>query len=268
MVFAREYERDRKISMEGLVVQPSWVQASQRLREMIQVEPGGFVVAGQDVGGGGSGKSVFVARAGPVVFPPIAWGDPNTTSTAVRSVEEARKAGAKVLNYDPIGVGLGVTSTFQNLSDAKTLTINAINSGQTPDKRRKWPDGKTSAEKFQNLRAELWWICRDRLQKTYEYVAWIEGDLELGKEHPIDELLILPHDPTLAAQLSQPTWHPTSTGKIAIESKDDLKRRGIPSPDRADALIMTMNEGGSVGTPIPRVVPVSIERSNPYAMAG
>ena len=246
LIFAREYERDRKISMEGLVIQPAWAEAAKRLRDLVEVQPSGFVVAGGDIGGGGRGKSVFIARAGPVVMPPIDWNDANTTTTAFRLVEEAAKVGAKILNYDPIGLGVGVTSALQGFN-TKGLQINGINVGLPPDKRRKWPDGKTSAEKFQNLRAELWWILRDRLQKTWEHVAWLDGDREVGTEHPIDELLALPDDPKLIAQLSQLTWWPTTSGKIQIEAKTDLRSRGIPSPDLADALVLTMTEGASHG---------------------
>ena len=59
MLFAKEYECNRKISMEGLVIQPQWVQAAQRLRGLVDLQPSGRVVCGGDVGGGGKGRSVF-----------------------------------------------------------------------------------------------------------------------------------------------------------------------------------------------------------------
>jgi hypothetical protein len=267
MIFAREYERDRKISMEGLVIQPAWAQAGLRLRELVDIEPSAFVVAGGDIGGGGRGKSVFIARAGPVVRAPIDWNDANTTMTAFRLVEEAAKVGAKILNYDPIGIGAGVTGALKGFN-TKDLKINGINVGLPCDKRRKWPDGKTSAEKFQNVRAELWWILRDRLMKTWEHVMWLEGDREIGAEHPLEDLLALPDDPSLIAQLSQLTWWPTTSGKIQIEAKTDLRSRGIPSPDLADALMLTMTEGSTLGREIPRISPISYERQSPFAELG
>ena len=62
----------------------------------------------------------------------------------------------------------------------KPFEVVGVNVGQPPDKRKMWPDGKTSAEKFQNLRAELWWLLRDRLEKTYEHVLALEGDFDQG----------------------------------------------------------------------------------------
>jgi hypothetical protein len=72
----------------------------------------------------------------------------------------------------------------------------------------------------------------------------------------------------LAAQLSQPTWAPNPSGKILIESKVQMRSRGIKSPDQADALALTMIEGGEMGRPIPRISPVSFTRENPYIHAG
>jgi hypothetical protein len=43
----------------------------------------------------------------------------------------------------------------------------------------------------------------------------------------------------LAKQLGQIKWEMTSKDQIAVESKDDLRKRGLSSPDRADALAYT-----------------------------
>lgn len=253
IVFAREYERDRKSSVEGLVIAPAWIDACRRLGQLIDVPRGPTGISGQDVGAGGSGRSVHITRFGPVVLPPAVWGDPNTTKTALRALEETRKAGAELLNYDCIGVGHGITGALQGTASGG-ITVQAINVGMPASGYRRWPDGKTSQEKFANLRAELWWIMRDRCQKTWEYVLWLEGDWDNGREHPLDELLVLPSGASrLAVELGRVTWHPQgSTNKIMIESKQDMARRGVPSPDEADALALTWIE------PLPkmRVVPL------------
>ena len=44
-----------------------------------------------------------------------------------------------------------------------------------------------------------------------------------------------PDDDKLAAQLGSIKWGIDSRGRIKIESKDDMRKRGLPSPDRADA---------------------------------
>jgi hypothetical protein len=39
----------------------------------------------------------------------------------------------------------------------------------------------------------------------------------------------------------------TSSGKIAIEGKDEIKRRGLPSPDKADAFVLTFASDAVAG---------------------
>lgn len=49
----------------------------------------------------------------------------------------------------------------------------------------------------------------------------------------------LPKDQVLADDLTSPEAVPRMDGKIQLESKDDMKARGCPSPNRADALALT-----------------------------
>ena len=51
----------------------------------------------------------------------------------------------------------------------------------------------------------------------------------------------------LAAQLGSIKWTVDSRGRIKIESKDDMRKRGLPSPDRADALAMVMSRRATDG---------------------
>jgi hypothetical protein len=46
-----------------------------------------------------------------------------------------------------------------------------------------------------------------------------------------------PDDDQLAKQLGNIKWKMTSKGQIAVETKDEMRKRGLPSPDRADALV-------------------------------
>jgi len=57
--------------------------------------------------------------------------------------------------------------------------------------------------------------------------------------HDLQDLLFLPEDEALCAELSLPRYHHTETGKIQIESKRQLAARGVASPDHAEALVLT-----------------------------
>ena len=78
--------------------------------------------------------------------------------------------------------------------------------------------GKTAMEPddFVNARSEWFWNLRKRFE---------DGNIDID-----------PNDTELAKQLGQIKWKMTSSGKIAVESKDEMRKRGLSSPDRADAL--------------------------------
>lgn len=73
-------------------------------------------------------------------------------------------------------------------------------------------------KKFVNRRSEQWWGLRLLFQ---------EGLIDID-----------PLDLKLQAQLSSIKFEEDSAGRIKVESKKEMKRRGFPSPDRADTLMM------------------------------
>lgn len=77
-------------------------------------------------------------------------------------------------------------------------------------------DARWTGEKAANKRSEMWLAARD----------W----LERGS---------LPRDDMLAAELSAPSYRYNARDAIVLESKEDMKKRGVPSPDLADAFALT-----------------------------
>lgn len=73
-----------------------------------------------------------------------------------------------------------------------------------------------TGERYANKRAAMWGAMK----------AWIVTGS-------------LPHDPDLKAQLIGPKYALNSRGEIQLETKEDMMRRGITSPDKADALALT-----------------------------
>jgi hypothetical protein len=88
------------------------------------------------------------------------------------------------------------------------LPVMPYNGGEAP----------IDKERFVNARAEDSWTSR-----------------ELFEQNEVD---IDPDDDKLAAQLGSIKWGIDSRGRIKIESKDDMRKRGLPSPDRADTAAM------------------------------
>lgn len=110
---------------------------------------------------------------------------------------------------DIIGVGSGV---FDRLKELRLPgQIFDVNVGRSPDEGL-----------FVNLRAQLWWRAREAFQRE---------EVSLQR---LDEA----HYQRLKHELSVVTYRPTSAGKIQIEAKEELKARGMSSPDVADAFCL------------------------------
>lgn len=253
--WASEYEIDYSASVEGICIPAAWIESCKALAELEpRLFPSNRVRLGGDVGAG-KAKSVTIARAGPLVMVPKSRLEPDTTGTAWWMIANAIESGARELNFDAVGVGLGVQSTLMGNPQAG-LVINPVNVGVEPSKDE-WPDGRTSEEMFGNLKAEIWWKCRVAAQDTHAHVRWLKGDPEGKEADNLTDLLALPsgdyESDTLCFQLSLVKWLRNEKGKIVIESKDALARRGIPSPDYAEALMLTFVEPDDMEAQVMRV---------------
>lgn len=243
--WASEYDIDYSASVEGICIPAVWVESCKRIAQLEpRLRPANETRLGLDVGAG-KAKSVAIPRSGPIVGVPQSRRDPDTTGTALWALDLAKEHGAQVLNFDAPGVGEGVASTLRH-NEVDGLAVNPINTGLPPSERI-WEDERTSVEMFGNMKAEVWWLCRTAAQRTHEHALWLEG--KGGKEHPVDELLALPsgdqESDALCLQMSLVKWGKNEKGKIVIEKKEALARRGIASPDHADALMLTWAEGDS-----------------------
>lgn len=256
-VWASEYEIDYSASIEGLCIPDKWVQAALRIRALLlekrgaEIHPNPSGIAGLDVGAG-KAYSVCVARFGPVVVCPLGWKQPDTIETAYKALdyvdglvitgENAEPCQVTTLAYDAPGVGSGVQAALNHHDKLRLITL-PINTGVSPGETL-WEDGLTSDQKFLNLKAEMWFLARERFKAVHELCLFLEGD-DGGHDHPLTDIISLPameessDAQILAAQISLPRWFRNEKGKVMMETKAQLASRSIPSPDHADALMLT-----------------------------
>jgi hypothetical protein len=132
----------------------------------------------------------------------------STMKTAGRTIVAWREAKATDINVDGVGVGGGVVDWL----DDEGYPVNDMQAG----------GGSSDPKRFINARAEWYWELRTRFEN--------------------DEVDLDPDDEELAAQLSSLRYIFTKRGQIQIESKDDMRKRGMPSPDRADGLMLSASD--------------------------
>jgi hypothetical protein len=175
------------------------------------------IVWGLDVARFGSDRSALCKRQGNAVIEAIkTW----------KNLDLMQLTGAVVAEYnalppsqrpqeilvDSIGLGAGVVDRLRELS----LPARGINVAESP----------AMGGTYRNLKAELWYRAR----------AWLEArDCKMAR----DEVLI--------AELATVRYSFTSNGKIQIEGKDEIRKRGLPSPDKADAFVLTFASDAIAG---------------------
>ena len=167
------------------------------------------IIWGLDVSRYGGARSALCIRQGNTVFEIKTFKgmDLMQLCGAVKNLYDSATTMHKPseILIDVIGLGAGVVDRLSE----QDLPVRGINVAESPSSRKN----------YLNLRAELWWAMRD----------WLTArDCRL------------PEDDELIAELSTPQYTYTSTGKIKIEAKEAMRKRGIKSPDKADALSLTM----------------------------
>lgn len=233
VILAQEVDCDFTASVEGIYIPAKWVLAAINL----QLPKSGLPKAALDVASFGSNRSVFGVREGCVVTHIESWQGLGTTQSAFKVKDLMVQHNAVNLNFDADGIGEGVGSTLEASRNELLeyerfpFTFIPMHGAASPSDRYWVGEQRTSKEKFQNARAEWWGLLRERFQKTYEHVNNI-------KAYELDELISIPSNPDLIAQISMPKRKYTSTGKLLVESKEEMKKRGIDSPDFADCIAM------------------------------
>ena len=178
------------------------------LKRDIRLRPDEPVIWGLDVALSGGDKSALCKRQGTIVTEIRTWQNLDLMELCgvVKAEFDALHDSKKPIeiNVDVIGMGAGVCSRLQELG----LPAIGINVSESPSMK----------QTYLNLRAELWFKAKAFLENR---------DCKL------------PEDDGLVAELVAPRYSFTSNGKMKAEGKQELKRRGIASPDRADSFCLT-----------------------------
>ena len=122
---------------------------------------------------------------------------------------------------DVIGIGAGVVDRLRELG----LPVRGINVGEAA----------SANDRYMRFRDELWFKGRE----------WFDA-----------KDCMLPDDQALIAELTGPKYTFTSSGKILVESKDELKKRGVVSPDLAVSFCLTL---ANMGAPMGNMKPLKYD---------
>lgn len=162
-----------------------------------------------DVARFGTDRSALAKRRGQVITEVKRWAGLDLMQLTGAVVAEFHAQPAHLrpteILVDSIGLGSGVVDRLRELR----LPCRGVNVSESPSMKGT----------YVNLRAELWFATK----------AWLD---QRGCKLVADE--------DLKAELAGPRFKFSSSGKLQVESKDDMRKRGLRSPDLADAVVLTM----------------------------
>ncbi|MBU8908516.1 DEAD/DEAH box helicase family protein [Desertibacillus haloalkaliphilus] len=181
---------------------------------------------GVDVARFGDDETTISKRIGDVLFELEAYPKTETTETTGLVISAAKKMMKDhthlkeiMIKVDDSGVGGGVTDQLNEIIKEQKLPYKVfpvINNGKADDD-----------EHYNDVATESWATVKDVLQDNFS--NFMKGE---------EKTVLLPNDDKLISQLTTRKYRMTSRGKLAIESKEDMKKRGLNSPDRADAIVL------------------------------
>lgn len=237
----RDYELYRHIWLgepvadsDLAIIKPLWIEHAVNAHLALGFGANGRKRVGFDVADEGADSNAICFSQGSVVLDLVEWKGGDVIYSADKAYHYAIEQGADEVIFDSIGVGAGVKAHFARIN--QRLSIAGFNAGgEVLRKESEYMQGKKNKDMFANLKAQAWWQLRDRFYKTYRAVKF-------GDRYPEDELISLssniPDLDYLKAELSRPRVDYDNNGRVKVESKKDMKKRGIPSPNKADALVM------------------------------
>ena len=164
--------------------------------------PDDLVIA-VDVARYGPDRSVILRRQGSHVQEIQAFRNLDTMELTGRVAAAIRRHRPNHTSIDEVGIGAGVVDRLRE----QRYDIHGVNVAHNAIQHKI----------FANLRAEGYWKLR---------TLFANGQITI------------PRDEELISELASLRYGYDSRGRVLVESKKDIKQRGLPSPDKADALML------------------------------
>ncbi len=152
--------------------------------------------------GAGQAENVLAVRRGNKVAIAAAWREADTSRAIGQFLKLFRQLDLKPEDIEGDADGMGIV--FIDMLTENKFPIRKFHGGRPA----------RNSKVYANAVAELWYEARRAIERRE---------------------IILPNDQTLIGQLTSRKGSVNSKGLLCLESKEDMRKRGLVSPDRADA---------------------------------
>lgn len=195
-----------QVSGGDSLIRPETVLQARRTK-VLAIGP---LIVGVDPARFGDDRTAIIRRKGRSAYDLTTYEKTSTMEVAGMVNAIIRNERPEQVAIDVGGLGAGVVDRLLELGHGDVVV--PINFGSA----------SLDPEKFINRRAEMWWNLRD----------WLAGDTPV----------MIPDRDDLHSDLCAPFYKYDSKARRKLESKDDMKKRGMRSTDCADALALTFAE--------------------------
>lgn len=195
-----------QVSGGDSLIKPEMVTLARRSKTLAI----GPLVVGVDPARFGDDRTAIIRRRGRAAYDLEVYEKKSTMEIAGIVNTIIRNEKPDQVAVDVGGLGAGVVDRLDELGHSGV--VEPINFGSAA----------LDPNKFINRRAEMWWNLRD----------WLAGDVPV----------MIPDRDDLHTDLVGPQYKYDSRSRRKLESKDDMKKRGLRSSDCADALALTFAE--------------------------
>lgn len=231
---------------ESVIIKRSWIMAAIDAHKTLNMAAAGRKRLGFDIADSGADKCATVYAHGSIVLWADMWkaAEDELLKSCTRVYHCAREREASI-TYDSIGVGASAGAKFgelnASLKDSNRVNYTKFNAGGAVFRPDAFYEPQTkNKDMFSNIKAQAWWLLADRFRNTFNAVR-------NGQKFDDDELISLssetPHLEQIIDELSTPKRDYDQNGRVKVESKKDLAKREIASPNLADAVVIAFAPG-------------------------
>lgn len=230
------WEGECNADYDDSIIDGAWVDAAIDSHVRLKYSTRGERVAAFDPADSGSDAKALVLRHGMLVERVKKWTHGDIDDAIAIAFDDSFEYRADVFVYDSIGVGAGVKVGLKERIANRNLLVQGFGAGDMPYPGI-YKEDKPNSDVFRNLRAQGWWLLRDRFENTYKAV-------EKGEYiNPVDLISLSSKidrkdlDALKAELVRQQRKRTAGSRLIQLISKDEMRAKGIPSPNMADALM-------------------------------
>jgi len=232
------------------VIRRSHVMASIDAHITLGIKPSGLKRIGFDVADSGEDYCATVSVKGSLAYGSDLWKakEDELLKSCTRVWAEARQSDSLII-YDAIGVGAASGAKFNELNENYINKIRHAKffAGGAPNRPDSYygQTGISNRDFFSNIKAQAWWTVGDRFRNTYNAI-------HNGQVFKEDEMIFISSDmpnlDKLIDELCTPKRDFDANGRVKVESKKDLAKREIASPNIGDSFVSAFAPG--VSTPM------------------